>query len=545
MEKKLSEILEKINNKLEYYAVYQEYMPKEREVLSEIIGNNTFLTIDYGVNFTMSELLEAAIIVGNKYSDINNELENIKTLKNVMDNLPHESLFNIIGTVNELNSSHSLDEILDELGFGYENIKKRINSIGISKFFKDLNAKKIQNKLANLIRLFVLADNQILEVIPYIKQIMTGKQIMSEGSFNSYEKDAAIYFFNKELKECFDINTIKQQLMRINSYYFDLEKENKRRMTTQRKEANRLLSLKKNLVETKDKKEITNLNTIFSLLSNDLEEDVLKYIALKNNKYYLSLEKEYEYVSKNSLIVYLELFNKRGINFNTYSKKIQQALLNVEKDKIEEIFEFLDDIDYSINKNVAKIILNTNIDIIEDIKQKIKDGNLTPNFVCNNIAILLTNEDGLYKRMNANIKILTDYGINLLNMLEENMNLFLVDSYLLIDNLKIIDSYNINIKNKSFDNYIFLAGDNLEQKLKGLEKLSIDISFYPMLLNADINVLKRIKICQSINIDIYDESGLKPEILNPDMFFIKDSNLDEYIDSKNYIKTFDKKNKKM
>lgn len=545
MEKKLSEILEKINNKLEYYAVYQEYMPEEREALSEIIGNNTFLTIDYGVNFTMSELLESAIIVGGKYDDINNELENIKTLKKIIDTLPYDPLCYIVETVNELNSSHSLDDILGQFGIEYQNIKNRIKSMGINDFIPNVNAKKVQNNLTNLIKLFVLADHQILEVIPPIKMIMMGKEIMTGGSLNSNEKDAAIYFFNRELKENFDINTIKQQLMRINSYYFDLEKENKRRMTAQRKEANRLLSLKKILVETKDKKEITNLNTIFSLLSDDFEEDVLSYIALKNNKYYLSLANEYEYIRKNSLVVYLELFNKRGINFNTYSKKIQQELLNVGKDKIEEIFEFLDSINYSINKTVAKIILNTNNDIIEDIKEKIKNGSLTSNFVCNHIAILLTSEDGLYQRMNANIKILTDYGINLLNISEGTMKLFLIDSYLLIDNLKIIDDYNINIKNKNFDNYTFLSNDNLEQKLIGLEKLNIDNCFYPILLNADTNILKRIEICQSINIDIYDELGLKPEILNPDMFFIKDSNLDEYIDSKNYIKTFDKNNCKM
>lgn len=545
MEKKLSEILEKINNKLEYYAVYQEYMPEEREALSEIIGNNTFLTIDYGVNFTMSELLESAIIVGGKYDDINNELENIKTLKKIIDTLPYDPLCYIVETVNELNSSHSLDDILGQFGIEYQNIKNRIKSMGINDFIPNVNAKKVQNNLTNLIKLFVLADHQILEVIPPIKMIMMGKEIMTGGSLNSNEKDAAIYFFNRELKENFDINTIKQQLMRINSYYFDLEKENKRRMTAQRKEANRLLSLKKILVETKDKKEITNLNTIFSLLSDDFEEDVLSYIALKNNKYYLSLANEYEYIRKNSLVVYLELFNKRGINFNTYSKKIQQELLNVGKDKIEEIFEFLDSINYSINKTVAKIILNTNNDIIEDINQKIKNGSLTSNFVCNHIAILLTSEDGLYQRMNANIKILTDYGINLLNISEGTMSLFLIDPYLLIDNLKIIDSYSINIKNKNFDNYTFLANDNLEQKLIGLEKLNIDNCFYPILLNADTNILKRIEICQSINIDIYDELGLKPEILNPDMFFIKDSNLDKYIDSKNYIKTFDKNNCKM
>lgn len=549
MEKKLSEILEKINNKLEYYAVYQEYMPEEREALSEIIGNNTFLTIDYGVNFIMSELLESAIIIGGKYSDINSELENIKTLKKTIDILPYNTLCYIVKTVNELNSSHSLDEILDQFGIEYKNIKNRIKSMDINDLFPDINAKKVQNNLTDLIRLFVLADNQILEVMPYIKQIMMGKEVMFDtqiidGVDMSKDRDA-IDFFNKQLKGCFDINSIKKQLMRINSYYLELEKENKRRMTAQRKEANRLLSLKKNLVDTKDKKEITNLNTIFSLLSDDLEEDVLRYIALKNNKYYLSLEREYEYISKNSLIVYLELFNKRGINFNTYSKKIQQALLNIGKDKIEEIFEFLDSINYSINKTVAKIVLNTNTDIIKDINQKIKNGSLTSNFVCNHIAILLTNEDGLYQRMNANIKILTDYGINLLNISEGTMSLFLIDPYLLIDNLKIIDSYSINIKNKNFDNYTFLANDNLEQKLIGLEKLNIDNCFYPILLNADTNILKRIEICQSINIDIYDELGLKPEILNPDMFFIKDSNLDKYIDSKNYIKTFDKNNCKM
>ena len=45
-------------------------------------------------------------------------------------------------------------------------------------------------------------------------------------------------------------------------------------------------------------------------------------------------------------------------------------------------------------------------------------------------------------------------------------------------------------------------------------------------------IIKRIKICKSIGLDIYDENGIKKEILNQGLFFIPDSKLDDYIPKK-------------
>ena len=52
------------------------------------------------------------------------------------------------------------------------------------------------------------------------------------------------------------------------------------------------------------------------------------------------------------------------------------------------------------------------------------------------------------------------------------------------------------------------------------------------LLNSDLNVIKRIKICKNIGLDIYDENGIKKVILNQRLFFIPDSKLDDYISKK-------------
>ena len=132
--------------------------------------------------------------------------------------------------------------------------------------------------------------------------------------------------------------------------------------------------------------------------------------------------------------------------------------------------------------------------------------------------------------MIKNIETLVKYGINLVGL--SNYDILLKDNNIIIDNLKLIDEYSINIKTRNLKDYSFLSSIDLEYQILSIKALGIDINENIELLNSDLNVIKRIKICKNIGLDIYDENGIKKEILNQGLFFIPDSKLDDYIPKK-------------
>lgn len=130
------------------------------------------------------------------------------------------------------------------------------------------------------------------------------------------------------------------------------------------------------------------------------------------------------------------------------------------------------------------------------------------------------------------MKILIDKNINIKDLEIDGMYFYIADSNLVQDNIQILEKYKINIKARNIKNYNFLTKENLEDYILSLKDIDIDINNNLYILNCDYNIIKRIKVCKSIGVDIYENNRIKSDILDKKLFFIPDSKIDKYVSDK-------------
>ena len=245
--------------------------------------------------------------------------------------------------------------------------------------------------------------------------------------------------------------------------------------------------------------------------------------------YYESLEKQYNDLRKNSISSFINIFGQNNVNFLSYSEKEQKEIILYGYDYIEKIFDFLNKIELSFDKNVISIIKKTSIDIINQYKKFLQEGYISSNFIRENISILFPLE---YQKLLRNMKILIDKNINIKDLEIDGMYFYIADSNLVQDNIQILEKYKINIKARNIKNYNFLTKENLEDYILSLKDIDIDINNNLYILNCDYNIIKRIKVCKSIGVDIYENDRIKSDILDKKLFFIPDSKIDKYVSDK-------------
>ena len=308
-----------------------------------------------------------------------------------------------------------------------------------------------------------------------------------------------------------------------------LKKENKKINKQNTSEITKLSKLKREILNNINKNEITNIDIILSLCDDELKKDILLYIKSKNQLYYESLEKQYNDLRKNSISSFINIFGQNNVNFLSYSEKEQKEIILYGYDYIEKIFDFLNKIELSFDKNVISIIKRTNIDIINQYKKFLQEGYISSNFIRENISILFPLE---YQKLLRNMKILIDKNINIKDLEIDGMYFYIADSNLVQDNIQILEKYKINIKARNIKNYNFLTKENLEDYILSLKDIDIDINNNLYILNCDYNIIKRIKVCKSIGVDIYENNRIKSDILDKKLFFIPDSKIDKYVSDK-------------
>lgn len=504
MNNKLSNIIREIDQKIEKIKNNSsEYKFIEREILKRVVNNKSLnkLSSSPELEFSSADLIFSSIIMDEKYDDIDDILKRMINVKKIINSLSTEGLFRLASSIETNDFINDDDKSL--------------------KFVSDiilLDNEQEKKKLAlDFITIFKYTDINMIVIVGILKDIQEKKRrILKE------------FGVPVPLINCiYNIGEISKELNKINAYYLKLEKENDRIKKDSNKSLNKLQELRKILIDTEDVREITNIDEIVNLLTDDLKLDVLNYIEEKNNAYYKELENEYNLARKNSVATYINIFKEYNINFLAYNKEEQKQILDVDSMTLENILSFLSKIGCELNKNVIDTILGTDNNIVNQIDEYIKGGFLTSEFVKNNIDILKKDK---YLLLIKNIETLVRYGINLVGL--SNYNILLKDNNIIIDNLKLIDEYSINIKTRNLKNYSFLGSIDLEYQILSIKALGIDINENIELLNSDLNVIKRIKICKNIGLDIYDENGIKKVILNQRLFFIPDSKLDDYISKK-------------
>ena len=251
------------------------------------------------------------------------------------------------------------------------------------------------------------------------------------------------------------------------------------------------------------------------------------------------LERKYLNLKKNSISKFINIFGKNNIDFMLFNDAEKKIIMSRGYDFVERIINFLNKIGYEFKNEILLIIAGTNNDILSSIEEFIKKDYINSEFVRNNINVLLPSNDldeVSYNLLTRNMNLLLDKGINIKGLDSDGMDFYVSSTELIEDNLSVIEESKVNIKTRNLKNYNFLGEEDLKGKINNLKELGISINSNIEVLNSDINIIKRIKLCNSLGISIYDENNkIKKDILNKDLFFVPDSKIDEYVNEKTLV----------
>ena len=499
-----NDLINRIDEKIKDYETKLDlYKPFERKMLDNISSLDYILKQQ---TISFFDLALASVIINEKYDDVE-ELYNFSNeLKETVDMLSVEDLQIWIG---ELKKSDNIDLI------------EKVNNLFFDLDEYDLDKK--EETIENILKLFKFLSYSEKEDLDVIFNLIDVIDHLNELTW-TYNENLSIkqkmLLLSENTQDFFNKISLKKE---------SLKKENKKINKQNTSEITKLSKLKREILNNINKNEITNIDIILSLCDDELKKDILLYIKSKNQLYYESLEKQYNDLRKNSISSFINIFGQNNVNFLSYSEKEQKEIILYGYDYIEKIFDFLNKIELSFDKNVISIIKRTNIDIINQYKKFLQEGYISSNFIRENISILFPLE---YQKLLRNMKILIDKNINIKDLEIDGMYFYIADSNLVQDNIQILEKYKINIKARNIKNYNFLTKENLEDYILSLKDIDIDINNNLYILNCDYNIIKRIKVCKSIGVDIYENNRIKSDILDKKLFFIPDSKIDKYVSDK-------------
>lgn len=521
MDNIITDIINKIDKKITYYESQNvDYKKYERIILDKFLPFDEFLNSNDDEKFI--NLIYFCVIKNEKYNDLSRLVDIKKNFKNY-------SLYIITGYIDTyMNESYSDPE---------EKIKECLNSYEMYNLLdEEENYEDITNNIVKFYEVLSYIDRSDLILLNIFLSIY---DILEKTSLTTMKNTVNCFY------EDLNNSGIKENINRINILFDDILKK-KNEYTNEIKKLNKIYTgqikklrvLKKNILLSLNKEEITNIDEMIELAGEDFKIDIVNYINLKNSKYNKKIEEKYIDLKKNSISNYIDLFRKYGIEFASYSCNDQKYIMMLGIDSVKFVFNFLKKIDFNINKSVIKIMYNTNRNIIENIEEYVKKGFITYNYIKNNIEIIFDNEmssESFYGKFIQNMNILLKNKINIKNLDEDGMNFYKEDPELIEKNIKILNKTNININTRLLRNYNFLGKKNLMLFIKCLLNEGVDINNNIYLLNSDFNIIKRIHICKKINADIYEDKMIKKDILNKDLFFIPDSKIDEYVNEKTLV----------
>lgn len=338
---------------------------------------------------------------------------------------------------------------------------------------------------------------------------------------------------NKRRKELFlTVPEWKELFDKIEDKKSEYIRENRKRNKETVNEIDDLKELKNNLLKFDKQKEITNVREIINAIKDsNLKSEILKYIILKNEEYNNEILSKYNNLLKNSVSNYINLFGNNGLDFSSFDDNEKSLIQSYEYDYVKKVVKFLEKINYNFDKKVIMIIAKTSNEIIDKVDDYLKKDILNAEFIKNKINIIMSSNDTLepsFELFINNMKVILSNEINLKGLDFDGMDFYNASTSIISNNIEFLNKNNINIRSRNLKNYNFLGEENLEDKVNELLKLNININDNLDILNADYNIINRIKICMELNIDIYDGKKINMTLLNKELFFIPDRKILEY-----------------
>ena len=280
------------------------------------------------------------------------------------------------------------------------------------------------------------------------------------------------------------------------------------------------------MIKESQKEEITNVKSMLEKTENEkIQKSIIVYVDSHNEKYYNSIEKEYELVSIDNKNKIKTLLNK--YNLDATSEEIGKMS---SYNDLVSILNILRSFSIKNEDIMVRILTITDLDIVMAVDKIVKSGILTKEFVIRNIQIFNKDvENSLYENLVRNIKLFKDNEINPTMISKYNQELFITDYKIIEKNIKIINNLKLKDALKKSTSFKFLTSENLDNNIKQLKSMNLYDNVLENIDILDINEIgfKRVKIILELESDITSEQIIK--IINNREFIIADDALDEYI----------------
>lgn len=512
------ELILKIKRKImEYESKMNSYNKVEREHLDKILTFYEYVDNNKN-NSDLIDLIYAGIILNSKKEGIeflNNIEDELKEFLKKIDLKTLELYFNVA----------YMDTEPEEINRKNEIYKKE----------SGLPEKKAEE--------IIKKSNAFLKVIRYI-DINTAAAIYTFYAINGFcELNDYLLMDSKQRREF--ISTLNEYndwldlFNRIEAKKKEIKLENKRLNKLYSDKITKLNRLINNLEKNTNGEEITNIDELLDYAGEDFRHDILMYIKENNKICNETLERKYLNLKKNSISKFINIFGKNNIDFRLFNDAEKKIIMSRGYDFVERIINFFDKIGYKFKNEILLIIAGTTNGILSSIEEFIKKDYINSVFVRNNINVLLPSNDldeVSYNLLIRNMNLLLDKGINIKGLDSDGMNFYVSSTKLIEENLSVIEESKVNIKTRNLKNYNFLGEEDLKSKINSLKELGVNINRNIEVLNSDINIIKRIKLCSSLGISIYDENKkIRKDILKKDLFFVPDSKIDEYVNEKTLV----------
>ena len=459
-----------------------------------------------------------SIVNNDKFLDNMDAFIQLLNILKIMDNEELEFIEEYLNDLDDgIKSYEPVKAFTKEKNISYS---KELKTIWILLAIIEENYDSKFNILKDLIKLLKIVKEE--NINKYINSIKFTKECPIKLCINGVVDE----MHSECLKET---QNIIEKKYHINELIKELlEKQNK--LKRFKRKYNKIIDEKinklNNLISFLDKEEKVFINVEdFDFEEYSFYPELLLEILKRNNKVYEDLKQENDSKNITTIKEIDKVFYTYQIPINNFKKEdISSLLSNQTLDELDKKLAFLKQyLSFVLEENNLPKILKTNIEILKSIAIYYQTEKLSRQTILS--LNILTNEE-IYTKVSNNIKLLPS---------QKNINekVLLLDPNYLRQALLLAKKYSLDLNNEQIllsltNKYIFDYLDILIE-LNIIDILKTDQSF----LNGDLpNIIKRIIICQKLNIKIINKNNkLLSMIKTGNNFYLNENELDEYIEN--------------
>ena len=463
--------------------------------------------------------------------DISDKFESFKVFLEISDVAQLRDFVNMTLSVDDAGNIDNVINFLEghqfmKSVFGLsEMIEEDFSYLRIMKDLKKVNNCKDVN-LADFFKCYKEQGVDFLQIIVdyviYRTMLIKAEIIKNRSEEMNLRGKEKNQLLKKEYKDNFAVSELFKDMAKIRNFVNEEEKKERQFVKNNNKEIfniNAALALLDNELE---KEEITNAKEIVSKIKDlELKYAILELISEHNQKYYEVLNQEYEHLNKNNKVKYQALLNDYGITNG--SQQIERIMNNSLED-VEAILKIITKFGLTTEQTL-RILRNSNLEIVSQIKEYLERGYLSVEFIVNNIDIFYKNSTK-YQDYNRSLEILNSYNINP-SIFFYSIKILFGNTELLKKNLDILNNYYLLNSLKTTSDYSFLEDEELVLKIDKLIELG-----YEDYLEEDLNLLNsdkllRLEALKSFEVEITSKEELDKVLTK--RFYIDDEELIDYI----------------